>query len=143
MEFLSQFHTPHMWQQITHSSGIDILCQPIRELFTSDCHHLGRNKSSNYIQKHTSRPSFKVYIVFLLSRQFSCAIIRVSRKCLHVCRQCLKVSRQCLDVFRHLYMSRQCLVMSWQWMCLNNVNVSRHIQMCWHIKTMSRCLHNN
>ena len=43
----------HMWQQITYSWVIDILCQPTSELFTSDCHHLGGNTSSDYIQKHT------------------------------------------------------------------------------------------
>ena len=130
----------HTLQQITHSSVIDILCQSIRELFTSECHNLGRNTYSNYMQKHTfqdcyikdillsffltetylSRPLYKIYITFFLSELFSCPIIRVSR--------------QCLDVYR-LYMSRQCLVMFTQ--CLDVSKqcqyVSRHVQMCLHI----------
>ena len=35
-------NTGHTWKQITHSWVIDILWKPVRELFTSNCHHLYR-----------------------------------------------------------------------------------------------------
>ena len=56
--------THHTLQQITYSWVIDTLCQLIRELFTSLCHHLGRNISSNYIQEHTFQDYYIKHTLF-------------------------------------------------------------------------------
>ena len=65
---------------ITHCWVSDILCQSIRKLFTSDCHHLGRNTFSNYIQKYTFQDHYKFlcqdhflvpWFVFTMSRHVS------------------------------------------------------------------------
>ena len=54
IEFYCQFHTQGAHDKpITHTSIIDILCKLIREVLTSECHHLYRNSCSNYIQKPT------------------------------------------------------------------------------------------
>ena len=82
----------HISHQITHSSVIDILCQPIRELFTSECQNLCRNTFLLHTEKYLWRSSYKIYINFFLSRSFSSPIIMVSKQCLDVCRQCLEIS---------------------------------------------------
>ena len=55
-------HTSHLATNnpLLHT---EILCQPLRELFTSECHHLGRS-TSNYIQKHTFQDHYIKYISF-------------------------------------------------------------------------------
>ena len=49
---------------ITHSSVIEILCQPIRKLLTSRCHHLYRNEWFNHIQKYTFPDYYMKHILF-------------------------------------------------------------------------------
>ena len=56
--------TDHKWQQLTHFWVIVILHPTIREPFTPQCHNLGRNTSSNYIQKHTFEDHYIKYILF-------------------------------------------------------------------------------
>ena len=57
-------YTIHTWQQVTHSRVIDILCQPISEMSTSECNHLYRNTFSNDIQKHSFQDHYMSYILF-------------------------------------------------------------------------------
>ena len=52
------------WQQVIPSSVIDILCQPIRELSTSECYHPYRSTGSNYIQKCSFQDNYMNYISF-------------------------------------------------------------------------------
>ena len=56
----------HTSQQINYSSVFDILFQPFRELFISECQHICRNPSSHYMQKHTFQYHYIKYILFCL-----------------------------------------------------------------------------
>ena len=69
-------YTHYMWQQVTHSSVIFILIQPVRELTHAEIHVL---------ITYFSRPLYKIYLIFLLSRWFTSAIISMYRQCLDVC----------------------------------------------------------
>ena len=119
-------YTHYTWQQITHSTAIDILCKPENCLI---CMSLPMQKYIFLLPTETylSRLLYKMY--YFLSRPFSRTIIMVSRQYIDVCRQCVEVSMQCIEVspyfihsryiytmirhvFMYLQMSRQCLDMS-------------------------------
>ena len=62
--FMPITYTHHTLQQVTHSWVIDILCQPFRELSTSECHHLYRNTCFYYMKKHSFQDHYMNYILF-------------------------------------------------------------------------------
>ena len=65
IEFSCQLHrqVTH-YKSVTNSLVIYILCQPVRELSTLECHHLCRNTCSSYIQAHTFQDQYMKHIFF-------------------------------------------------------------------------------
>ena len=57
-------YTHHTWQQVSHSWDTDTLCQSIRKLSTSGCHHLNRNTCSTDIKKHNFQDHYVNYVSF-------------------------------------------------------------------------------
>ena len=49
---------------VWHLSVIDTMCKPIRELFTSEYHHLSRYMHSNYTKKCTFQDHFREHEAF-------------------------------------------------------------------------------
>ena len=120
MEFSCKFDTQITPQQITHSFVTDILYQPIRELLTSECHtYIG----IDVFIKYRNLP-FKTIIRNILFSFLQDHFLVQSKGCL----ECPGVCKKCLDVSRH-----DSICLNNVWMCLGNVNVSRHVCRCVHI----------
>ena len=97
----------HTWQQVNHSWVVKQ---------SENCTHLSITTNIAIHVLITCRSiNFMIIFIFLLSRPFSSAIIRISRQCLHVCRSCVEVSRhvsKCLDVFTQQLSMSICLDIS-------------------------------